>query len=335
MRPLGMQLTDNYMTDSFSTPADYLGYLQKRYGKIYSSGSPDPEFARITDAELQKIGSSLLKLGQFGGLHAAMEGLKNDLFPALDQNELHRISADIAIGLLPSGEANAFIAKSPDGKYALVFCSGLMLLLHKYLKLVRGFVTPEEVVHCNRKEPSKLSKDDLSAYIRDLIGAYREHGVPYGPMIKLSDRANAEHSLLLHLAEVFILCHELGHYFNGDLADAVAYSALLPGVAGQRYEENKNHEIEYRADIKGFDLYLRLLKRRGVDASSVEWLKPILATFDLFYALAGGASSTHPHPYDRVVRIVTHHYGLNTGQQIATALDNPDLFPTFFKQGGA
>jgi len=319
------------MTRLFSSPSEYLAYLQKVYSKMYPPGTADREFERITDAQLKKHDLSLSKLRQFGGLHHAIEGLKEDLFPSLDAQNLERIASDIAIGLLPNGEANAFIARSPDGKYALVLCSGLMLLLHKYLKLVRAFVTPLEVVHCNRKPASTLTKDDLSSYIVELVQIYKDQGVPYGPMINLSDRAAAEHGFLLSLAELFILCHELGHYLNGDLVDLSSYSALPHDTEGQRYEENRNHEIEFHADITGFGLYRPSLEKRGFDASSVELLKPILATFNLFYAIGGGASSTHPHPYDRVCRIVDHHYGAAFGQRIANALANPSLLPTLFE----
>ena len=321
------------MTTSFSCPREYLIYLQTVYGKFHPPGSSDREFESITEAQLTQIDSSLSKLGQFGGLHLAIDALTNDVFRSLDRKDVDRISTDIAIGVLPSGEGNAFIAKSPDGKFAVVLCSGLMLLLHKYFKLVRAFVAPEDVIHCNRKPASDLTKDDLSSYIGDLIEMYRAHSAPYGPMIKLSDRATIEHSLLLHLAELFILCHELGHFFNGDLADLSAYSPLATGADGHRYEEYQSHEIEHLADITGFGLYIRVVNGCQLDTSSMEVLKPILAMFNLFYALAGGASSTHPHPYDRVVRIVTHHYGPSTGQQIAAALSNPAILPTFFESG--
>src|SRR5262249_11668487 len=149
----------------------------------------------------------------------------------------------------------------------------------------------------------------------ELVEIYRRHGAPYGPMIKLSDRASAEHSFLLNLAERFILCHELGHYLNGDLSDQSSYSALPNDIEGQRYQENRDHEIEYGADITGFNLYLRSLESKGLNPSSIELIKPILASFNLFFAISGGPSLSHPHPYDRVRKIVYHHYGPELGQK--------------------
>jgi hypothetical protein len=81
---------------------------------------------------------------------------------------------------------------------------------------------------------------------------------------------------------------------------------LVLKVAGIRKAETTKSSA---ADVSGFKLYIESLESRGFDTSSSELLKPVLATFNLFHALAGGASSTHPRPYDRVVRIVTEHYG--------------------------
>ncbi len=318
------------MTQSFSSPTEYLAYLQKLYAKTYPPGTADKEFERITSAELNRLNLSHSELGQFGGLHSAVEELTTELFASLDAQTVGRIAADVAVGILPTGTANAFIARSPNGRYAVLLCSGLMVLLHKYLKLVRAFNAPSDVVHCNRKIASALTKNDLSSYIVELVDIYRDCGVPYGPMIKLSETASADHSLLLRLAELFILCHELGHYLNGDLTDQSAYTALPYDAEGQKYEENRDHEIEYRADNTGFALYLRFLEARRFDVRSRELLKPILATFNLIFAIAGVGSSTHPHPYDRVRRIVEHHYGAELGLKINEALADPSLFPNIF-----
>ena len=320
------------MTRSFSSPGEYLEYLQGVYEKAYPASIQDAEFAQITITQLDEYGLALSELGQYGGLRLAVEGLKSDLLQSLGTLDRERVVSDVAIGLLADGQANAFIARSPDGKHAIVLCSGFMLLLHKYLKLIRASVTPANVVYCNRKPASELTKMDLHSYIVDLVLIYKALGVPSGPMIKLSDNAMIEHAFVLTLGELFVLCHELGHFLNGDLEDQSAYSALPHNAEGQRFDENRNHEIEHRADVTGFGLYRASLKSRGFDASSIEWLKPIVATFNLLYAIGGGASSTHPHPYDRVRRIVDHHFGLELGAKMSDALNAPDLLPSFWEQ---
>jgi hypothetical protein len=317
---------------SFSTPGSYLAHLQAVYARSYPTGSVDEAFATITRNQVAEAQLPASILSQFEGLRLALSEMTREIHAAMDRDMAQRVAADIAIGVLPSGEAEAFISRSSDGKYAVLFSAGLMLLLHKYLKLVRGFVTPSEVVYCNRKPASDLTKEDLGRYVEELIAIHHEHEVPYGPMVKLSDRAMSEHSFVLHSAELFIVCHELGHYFNGDLDDQDAYAMGAPGSDGRRYIENQDHEIEHLADIAGFRLYLACLQKQGASPGSLEVLKPLLATFNLLYALGGGASSTHPHPYDRVVRIVEYHYGEETAVSMAAALSDPSLLPLVFER---
>lgn len=319
------------MPAMFSTPTAYLEHLQVLYAREYPSGTPDDAFRRKVDSDLAKFDLSIESMGPFGGLRLALRDVTKELFRSMDNEAVDKLSADVAIGVLPTGEANAFIARSPCGKYAVLVCSGLMLLLHKYLKLVRAFVTPEEIVHCNRKSASEVTKSDVDHYIHELIGNHHHYGVPYGPMIRLSGRASKEHSILLNLAELFIVCHELGHYYNGDLFELSAYSNLIAGAAGKRYIENTDHEVEYSADVAGYGLYLTCLEVRGISMPSLEVLKPVLATFNLLYALAGGESSTHPHPYDRAVRIACHHYGNEQGERLAAALQDPETLPNFYE----
>lgn len=317
---------------SFSTPGSYLAHLQAIHARHCLTGSADEVFATITRNQVAEAQLPPSILGQSEGLRLALSEVTAEIHSAMDRDMAQRVATDIAIGVLPSGKADAFISRSSDGRYAVLFSAGLMLLLHKYFKLVRGFVTPSEVVYCNRKSASDLTKEDLGRYVEELIAIHRECDVPNGPMVKLSDRAMAEHSFVLHHAELFIVCHELGHYFNGDLDDQDAYAMGAPGADGRRYVENQNHEIEHLADIAGFRVYLACLLKYGVAPESLEVLKPLLATFNLLYALAGGASSTHPHPYDRVVRIVEHHYGEETAASMAAALADPSLLPLFFER---
>lgn len=321
------------MATSFASPADYLAHVQQCYAKAYVTKFTEDDFSRMTRSQLGQLNVSMDGLGEHGGLEWMVNDLRDTLLKAVDEETRKRIDAHMAIGLLINGQANAFVIRSSDGKLAVVIQTGLMMLLHKYLKLVRAFVTPADVVYCNRKSASDLTKADIEYFLDDLIAIYKDQKAPYGPMIKLTDEANASHSVQLELCEAFILCHELGHYLNGDLDDASAFSALSYGADGQKYEENRNQEIEYNADSTGFGLYLLFAKARGHDTASLELLKPILAMFNLVFALSGGASSSHPHPYDRVKRIVEYQYGPELGARMAEALAKPDLLPEVWKQG--
>lgn len=314
----------------FETPIDYLYYVQKMYSKSYPRGTASSEFEMLTRQQASNMNIEIVDDTRQEGLHHVIEGITKKVFSSIDNKISKDIIQNIAIGLLPTGKANAFIIKSEDEKYAVVISSGLMLLLHKYFKLVRAYSSPKDIIFCNRKDASLLEKKDINVYILNLIKNYCEFNVPYGTMIKLSDDANFEHSILLALSEIFILCHELGHYLNGDLSNLNNYLPLENEI-GSVYIENKDHEIEYCADVTGYKLYQKCLERMGFHGSPLDALKPILATFNLLFAIGGGESKTHPHPYDRAVNIVNKCYSNNLANSLREALLDPDLLPNLLK----
>jgi hypothetical protein len=99
-------------------------------------------------------------------------------------------------------------------------------------------------------------------------------------------------------------------------------------VPGERFEENADHEVEYRADSAGFGLFRTAL---GIPVDPPELLlAPITLAFLTFYRLAGGASSSHPHPFDRIVRIAADHYGKEVAATMREAFLDSSLWPKVF-----
>jgi hypothetical protein len=75
----------------------------------------------------------------------------------------------------------------------------------------------------------------MRAYIDELISYFREEGVPCGSLVKLTSQASAGVSFQLFSSEIFILCLERGHYFNGNQLDDRSYAAFPPDSAGATY----------------------------------------------------------------------------------------------------
>ena len=99
-------------------------------------------------------------------------------------------------------------------------------------------------------------------------------------MIRLSQEATLHQAALLHLAELFVLCHEPGDFLNGDLQDASQFRSFEGHECLDEYVGNLNHEKEYAADEKGFELVSQV-----VGSSDIQLLTPIIALFNLFYLL--------------------------------------------------
>jgi hypothetical protein len=322
------------MKTHFSTAAEYLAHLQELYTRRYSSGTPvDAEFQRLTEESLSARGIELPH-HPVSGIGSVVENIWRDILNALEKSVRDVTKPCIAAGVVENGKANAFIVKSPDGKYAIIFNSGLGIFLHKLFKITSGCVEPQSVTYCNRKSANLLTRGDMRAYLDEYINYYRENGVPRGPLIKLTQKASATAALQLNASELFILCHELGHFLNGDLDNECLYSALPKGMPGSVYQENKNHGIEYEADSTGFGIYRKVLSRTVGEIRDELYVILLIGMFDAIYLISEGATHSHPHPYDRIIRLAQVHFNSELAGRIKEALINPDLFPAFYKSLG-
>jgi hypothetical protein len=318
------------MRTKFASAADYLAYLQELFTRRYADDGPvDDEFQRLTETALRNAGIEIPR-GHLTGLNSVISKLWDDVLECLNDSQRDEISRNIAAGVVENGEANAFIARSPDGKYAVIFNSGLAMFLHKLFKLTAGWVDPSCVTYCNRKDARNLTKSEMRVYIDEFISYFREEGVPRGPLIKLTSEASGGVSFQLISSEIFILCHELGHYLNGDLSDERSYAALPSNMPGSVYEENKDHEIEHRADCTGFGIYRKAVAKIAPKLSGEMTLHFLLGLFNAFYSLSKGASRSHPHPYERVIRIAHAHFGSSLANRYGDALENPALLSNLF-----
>ena len=243
-----------------------------------------------------------------------------------------RVFPNIALGMLDTGEANDAIYKSQDGKYAILLNTGLMLLLNKFSKLIIAWNDPRLVTYCNRKPAKDLTVTELRGYLPELIETYKQHGVPYGARLKLQSSVAGRQSSLLHLSELFIVCHELGHFLNGDLEDEANFCAVEGKPGLKRFEENKDHAIEYAADATGFGLLKDVLKILPNGSTPQNGLLAIINLFNLFYLLTDGDSHSHPNPRSRSVNIGRTYFGEEFADKLQKSYDDPTLLRSLFLQ---
>jgi hypothetical protein len=233
------------------------------------------------------------------------------------------------VGVLNCGEANAHLFKSLDNKYAIVITRGMMNLLHKYNKFLLGRARPDLVVYCNRKEATTLSAEDLREYASEMIETYKQVGVPYGAMIKLDLSLLTLHALALTTMELFIICHELGHFLNGDLDDKCNFSAFEGHRWLMKFDENKNHTVELGADLTGYALFrdvvdkeLQVPDKRLV----LIWLNTL---FDILHLISAGESFSHPEPMERLLNIADRFFGRDAARAIEESYRDPMVLLRF------
>ncbi|MCK4824349.1 hypothetical protein KA005_51835 [bacterium] len=319
------------LKESFTSPQEFLEYLKVELAKPIVPGVPDKEFERRTKADFEKHFPEKVQTDEdFVRYKFVVDTLKEEIISSLPMEMIERIVENIAMGALDTGEANAVIIKSLDNKYAILINFGLMTLLNKFFKLTSVLYEPKLITYCNRKPAEELAIDDLQKYIFELIENYKDYGTPYGAMIKLEPQATLRYGMILHYAEIFIMCHELGHFLNGDLQDNSYFSAFKGRDWLQKFEENVNYQMEYAADITGYGLVQRVVEREyGVDAKKPS-LFAIASLFNLFFMLSGGASSTHPNPRERTLKIIEQFYGDELSELMLQTYDEPALLLKLF-----
>jgi hypothetical protein len=134
--------------------------------------------------------------------------------------------------------------------------------------------------------------------------------------------------VLLRLQELFILCHELGHFFNGDLEEQNNLVKLWQ-TNWAVVNENKDHQIEYKADLTGFDILTRIGKKKfNLDRKYV--LLQVMAVFDILAMIDPSESKDHPAPIDRTCNIIQHFFGEKYVQQYVKTYYSEVIFSEFF-----
>ena len=294
----------------YSTPSEFVDFLKRTRSQPYAPGDRQEDFDAITKRDLEKQGIPF-EAGSKGIEN--LEGIILQLFDEIlkaQPAEIQRATEhSIGVGVMETGLVNAFIANGGGGCYAVIVNSGLMILLNKAIKLWVGASREGGITYCNRKPAEELSKSDIHEMLHELFFIYRETGIPRGPMVKVSDECLGIYSMALHIAEAFVVCHELGHYLNGDL-NSDSGLASLPWCDGvEYYKGDSNHEKEHNADITGYGLLQRFVREKHSSLDADFLMFGIVTVMDMIGAISAEGSPTHPDAKDRVVRIAQHFYG--------------------------
>lgn len=353
------QSSRSEMVTTFATPQDFLRFLQTDEASPVARSAPDPAVLadvmrraaeRDEEAELGGIGTTdatpsddppsligRVLQGDPSGIPDAVHRLNlltdplvAELLETVPDDVRRRITAHVAVGSLASGEMNA-IYRSAEGHHAILVDEGLLVLLHKYFKINTAIVHPEQVAYCDRKPARELTPDDLYGYLQEVVASYKIRGAPIGPVLVLTGDAQRTAGNLLAVAELFMLCHELGHYLNGDFDEGrVQFTPLRHSPSVEVWTGSAEHEVELRADRTAFELLARIAERKHQLPQSYA-LYGVMLLFNLLAVLEGGrASAPHPPALDRTVSLALQFFSRKTAIDIARWYEDPSgPFPAF------
>jgi hypothetical protein len=298
-----------------STPKEFLDRLKThfRFEPVIEGGIKSEEFSAITKSEFEKFEGAIKEKYKNYSIeddHIVLD-LVEDVLPVLTPLEIESIEK-CAFGKIYNTKMNAFCAKSKDGfdNYCIVINEGLLMLLHKYGKLIIAQANAKNVTFCNRGNLQLFSEKDYAEFANELIQNYKDYKTPVGAMIKLTHESTVSHSFILHFQELFVLCHELGHLFNKDLEEEQNLMNLFDSEANV-LEENKFHEIEYKADSYAFDLVSRVAKQKyKIDKKQI--LPFFIMLFDIMALIDPNKSEKHPAAIDRITNIIYSNWDKQT-----------------------
>jgi hypothetical protein len=286
------------------TPSEFLAHVRALYARIDRDDEPDQQFKKLTDDDLAKRGVTLADPSD--GYAIVVDAIAEDIAAACVEGWSVDLTERCAIGDLRHLAVNARCFKSPSGVYALVIYHGLMNLMHKYTKLVVAAHDPSQVIYCNRKDPGSLTTEELLDWADELGPNYLTYGATRGAMLKLSTRAMAAVSPIVHLAETFILGHEAGHYLGGHMEEDASFSADAYAPSLQVFVENGRHALEFEADIYGFEI----MTACSPSAPPETVHAAVLGAFSMMGLIGGdAAAASHPASSQRYQRIA-ERFGL-------------------------
>lgn len=317
------------------TPKDFLERLKIhfRFEPVIEGSVKSDEFSKLTRTEFENFESSIKeKLKNYNVEDDyIVEELVKDILPILTTKEKESLT-NVAFGKIYNTKMNAFCAKSQDGldNYCIVINEGLLMLLHKYGKLVLARNNPESVLFCNRDNVYNITSEDYVDWANELIDNYKYYKAPVGAMIKLKQEATIQHGFSLNFQELFVLCHELGHLFNKDLENKQNLTYLIDSEA-EIVEENKFYQIEFNADLYAFDLTSRIAKHKfKIDKKYI--LPFIIILFDTMAMINPNHGEKHPSAINRIMNVIENNWGEDIADEYLKTYEKVTSTNDFFNR---
>lgn len=185
-----------------------------------------------------------------------------------------------------------------------------MIFFNKFLKLSLTQGLPDKTIYIDKETKELLKKDGISAVFEFVRGNYLKYGEPLGGKVLPIPEIEAKVAHLLHYGETFAVCHELGHFFNGDLEESFSSGLYISPASGiSKINHSDEHKMEFLADLSGYEIYRKGCCQDGKMDEHASLMAPIVTLFDAFGYLDDSENPSHPHPICRILNIAYHAHG--------------------------
>lgn len=145
------------------------------------------------------------------------------------------------------------------------------------------------------------------------------------------------HTFQLHVWELFVFAHEIGHIVAGHIeSDDAVWKANHEMAMIDCFQENSSYAKETQADILAYLFTQECLFGLGYSSSELADDRPLLLSivklFDLLFLIGSRESKSHPDPTDRLCNIAVAVYGENVAQILADGFRIDKYFERLFEQ---
>jgi len=330
------------MSSAYSSADEFLDDLRSLHKKSITliQSNPNEEFQEILKEKVDQYGLGHLDKSAISSHGYIVSELWKSVKNTLPDEILDNLDGIIAVGVIDNMAVNAFCSKSPEGYIAVAINTGLIALLNKLSKITIATLNPSFIKYCNRDLASDTSSEDLIAWKLEVCEHYRRTGQPLGPQIHLHKDGDVLHARQLHVWEMYILCHEIGHVLCNHLDNkSFVFNNPSLGMASTLIE-NRFHKMESEADFIGYILLRKFFHKelsgrapnQMEQADDRELFSHLISLFDLFYLLGAAQSKSHPHPLDRLCDIALNVYGKEVEQILFNSYENHELLTELFKK---
>jgi hypothetical protein len=274
-------------------------------------------------------------------LDAHFERLLADLTATLPTNIQERVQEALAIGCVDNRTVNAsIIANDMASCFAIVVNQALISLismLTQYAKLVSAALNPTDILFFEGIEEPHYPPAVYSATSTRILSAYGAGAEPTGPELKFKRPSEGSQRLEAYLLAMllFIIGHELGHYLNGDLAEAMNCRLATDASGRREFYLTDSHKKEFAADAVGFDLVLAALAPRLGDMRAgmlFHWT--IVMFFNFLLDISNRGSETHPPPSTRMLVLAHTFFGKDAASALMASFNDIGAVPAFHEALG-
>ena len=238
------------------------------------------------------------------------------LFGYLPEGTLDQISNKVAIGGMEIKNINAAIVKHPKSAvYAIVINYGFIIYFVKFMSYIFAAGDIDRVLWCSECPRDQLNTDTIIRYTDTISDNYLSTGIPYGPELLLEKATVDEISFFTDLSVQYAICHEIGHFLNGDCEREANFTSFSLVSETNVLIEDKDEGIETKADLTAFSLLKGFVADEDL---ALYGLYLFFIGLDWLYKKPMGGE--HPSPIMRYNKIVETYYSIEKAEEMSRFL---------------